>query len=239
MALITPSDLDVWVARNLADLSSRFWLLNLIVESGIETHVFGGIWYAAALFVLWTESVRGQQSSLRTGLLTILWASLLAGVFSLLAGLLMGWTPPRNHPEVAHLYPAGLWPNPNTSSFPSQSMAVYVAVAAGIASLRRALGTFVWVVAVMFVALPRLYVGGHYPTDILAGLVIGLAAYVLVANVVTSRLRRHLDSIVHERCWQRPLLILGFFVWILEIATGFHEAVWLIGAIKHNLLSGL
>lgn len=237
--MMNPAGFDIWVARYLASLSSRSWLLNFVVESGIETHVFGGIWYAAALFVLWTESIRLRQRSLRTGLLTILWASLLAGAFSVVAGLVIAWTPPRNHPDLAPLYPIGLWPNSNTNSFPSQSTAVYVAVAAGIRSLRRRLGTFLWVIAAVFVALPRLYVGGHYPTDVLGGLLVGVAAYWVAARLLEPRLSGRFASIIDgEHSWRRVLLVLGVFLWIFEIATGFHEAVWLIAAFRHNFLGG-
>lgn len=237
---MNPTGFDVWVVSFLAGVSATCPLLNLVVESGLETRVFGGVWYAAALFVLWTDSARFGDQRLRRGLLTIVWASLLAGAFSILVGLLIGWTPPRNRPDMMNRYPADLWPNLNTNSFPSQSTAVYVSVATGIRPLRRRLGTVLWLIAVVLVALPRVYVGGHYPSDVVGGVLVGLTAYLVAVRLLGPWLNDRLASVIAgERSWRAVVLLLTVFVWIFELATGFHEVVWLFAALKHHVLRGL
>ncbi|HXI54688.1 MAG TPA: phosphatase PAP2 family protein [Polyangia bacterium] len=59
------------------------------------------------------------------------------------------------------------------SSFPSDHAMVWGALAAGIGAVSVGAGALLFVVGVVVVCVPRIYVGQHYPTDILAGLAIG------------------------------------------------------------------
>jgi membrane-associated phospholipid phosphatase len=234
---MSPFGVDIWCMRQLASVSDRSALFNTLVETGLATHVLGGIWYAAAVFFLWTEAVRRRQPSTLRGLLTTLASSLLAGALSLIAGLLVAWTPPRNFPEVAPLYPDGFLPNSNTNSFPSQSTAVYLAVATGIYGVRPRLGAFLWVTTALFVALPRLYVGGHYPTDIGGGILAGLAAYLVARYWLVPWLGNHFAFILDgEASWRQVLVVLTLFLWMFELATGFQEASRLIAAFQGSSL---
>lgn len=67
------------------------------------------------------------------------------------------------------------------SSFPSDTSALAMALAAGIFRASRPWGIvcFLWVA--LIVCLPRIYVGYHYPSDIIAGAAIGIMATYFVA----------------------------------------------------------
>jgi len=65
------------------------------------------------------------------------------------------------------------------SSFPSDHAALFFSLATGIFLLSRAIGAFAFLFVLIFVALPRVYLGLHYPTDILAGGLLGVACVVL------------------------------------------------------------
>jgi undecaprenyl-diphosphatase len=105
------------------------------------------------------------------------------------------------------------------SAFPSDHAALFFALAAGIFTVSRRLGGLLLVHAVVVIALPRLYLGLHHPTDLIAGAGIG-AACALAAT--------------RERVWRRcapPVLGWGqrhgswfaalAFVLTFEIATLF------------------
>ena len=81
----------------------------------------------------------GQQEVCRRTL-TIVLGSLVAALLTVGAARAVSWPPPSAHPELAGLYPEDFPVNLNATSFPSQSTALYAAVAAGIYSLRRTLG---------------------------------------------------------------------------------------------------
>jgi undecaprenyl-diphosphatase len=62
------------------------------------------------------------------------------------------------------------------SSFPSDHAVYFFALATGIAIVSRRLGTWLLLYTLVMICLPRVYFGFHYPTDIIAGAVIGTAA---------------------------------------------------------------
>jgi len=85
----------------------------------------------------------------------------------------------RNRPYLDVHGVVALIPPPLTSAFPSGHTAAAVALVAPILYANR---TLFWIAAVMaaFVALGRIAVGVHYPTDILGGIAAGIAAYAMV-----------------------------------------------------------
>jgi membrane-associated phospholipid phosphatase len=94
----------------------------------------------------------------------------------------------RARPDVVRLDPS-----PPTSSFPSghtaASVALYVGVAWVIAALvqRQAARRLVWSIGLvlpLLVAAGRVYRGMHHPTDVLAGLILGVVGVVVANGVV-------------------------------------------------------
>lgn len=235
---MSPPTFDTWFMTRLAQLTAGRPLLDLIVNAGIEIHVFGGIWYAAALFLLWTDATRLHQRQVHARIVIILHASFLAMAIGALAGTLIAWTPPIHRPELGAFY-SRFEPNYNANSFPSVSTSVYFAVASGIYPLRRRMGIFLYGTAGLFVGLPRVYVGAHYPTDVVGGFVVGLAAYWLAARFSMRWLTARVVSVPDtHQSWRQVLFHVVLFGWIFEIGTGFHEVLWLTGAIEHYLASG-
>lgn len=120
-------------------------LFDLSVQSAIQHHVLGGFWFAGCLFVFWMQGARPSGQKVRERILTVLLRSSVAIAFALLAGDLASWVPPSRNPVLAHYSPDYLIENINDNSFPSQSTALYAAVAAGIFSLNKVIGSTVWV----------------------------------------------------------------------------------------------
>ncbi|HEX2331443.1 MAG TPA: phosphatase PAP2 family protein [Candidatus Angelobacter sp.] len=86
------------------------------------------------------------------------------------------------------------------SSFPSDHAALYFGVSVGILLASRRLGIISLLYSLLFISIPRMYVGLHYPSDILAGALIGTIAVLLVAlaplvrNTVQRLLRYELHN---------------------------------------------
>lgn len=74
----------------------------------------------------------------------------------------------------------------DNSSFPSDHATVFFSLATGLFFLSRRLGVAAVLYVVFFICLPRLYLGLHYPTDLLAGGVIGITTAV-AANLPAVR----------------------------------------------------
>ena len=221
------SSLDFWLASQMATLWGSYPLFDRIIQTLIRHNVLGGLWYGMALFVFWVRGKSSGQDRVQRRILTILVGSLIAILFSLLAEHAVDHMPPSRHPDLAGLFPNYMETNPNLNSFPSQSTTVYTCIAAGIYSLNRPAGMLLWGALALLVALPRMYVGGHYLSDVIAGLILGLAGYIIARRGLEQPLVSRVERLMEGSATFRTAAEIVVFVWILQVAVGFREANWL------------
>jgi undecaprenyl-diphosphatase len=237
-----PDRTDVWFAATMGRFMERWRLFGLGIQSAIIHDMLGGFWFALAVFVFWTEpgASASPQKTQRVG--TILIGSVFAVLLALLFGRLFGWLPPNRNPALAHFFPDYIFPNPNSNSFPSASTALYASVAAGIFSISRSIGAALWALVFLAVGLPRMFVGGHYASDVLAGALVGLVGY-LAARTWTepwlSRAEANLSARFRRRRWLRVAAEIVVFVWIFQLAVEFREVVWASHIIEFCLGRGV
>lgn len=103
----------------------------------------------------------------------------------------------------------------NWSSFPSDMAALFFGLAFGLFRLSRPLGVVLMVWAAGWICLPRLYLGIHYPSDLLAGGLLGVAAVLVTARTMRMRNgvlgRRVMGWLaVAERRWPQALYAAAF-----------------------------
>jgi undecaprenyl-diphosphatase len=108
------------------------------------------------------------------------------------------------------------------SSFPSDHASLFFCLAAGIFFMSRGLGMLALAYVFGFIALPKVYLGLHYPTDIIAGALVG----VLSSHGVHSSLK--IKTFIHERTMvlhrKSPgVFYAGFFLLSYQIADLFDE----------------
>jgi membrane-associated phospholipid phosphatase len=106
-------------------------------------------------------------------------AALLAAGGALGINLLISDLWYRARPFVAHPTVHLLVSHTRDASFPSDHAAAGFAIAAVLFSLHRRLGV-VALASATFISYARVYVGDHYPGDVAAGLVVGVAVAVLM-----------------------------------------------------------
>ena len=78
------------------------------------------------------------------------------------------------------------------------------------------MGLLAWLL--LFVAPARIFAGGHYPTDILAGLLLGFGSLRLVAYLMTKL--RPVENLVSS---QSRLFRLLLFLRLFEVGNGLRD----------------
>jgi undecaprenyl-diphosphatase len=120
------------------------------------------------------------------------------------------------------------------SSFPSDHAVLFVTLAVGLLLASRLLGSLALVYTFVAILFPRIYLGLHWPTDLLAGAAIGTA----LASIVAIPAYRDFVWRIAMRCWQRSPGIFAAFVFLLsyEIIDLFETPLAIAKAVlKHHL----
>lgn len=104
------------------------------------------------------------------------WTAALAFATSAILATMIGRVRPYLAiPGVRAIVP----PNIQAGSFPSSHTAVAIGIATALAFANVPIGVAAFLMALL-VAFGRIAAGMHYPTDILGGIVVGIAAFIIV-----------------------------------------------------------
>jgi len=204
--------------------------MDLAVQSGINHHVLGGLWYSSALFYFWVTGENIAERKIHTRVLTILIAIVIGIMLALVATSLVSWSPPSWH-ILQPTFPKYMALNINSNSFPSYSTTVYTAVAVGIYTLDRLTGFALLAGIPVVIALPRLYVGGHYLTDIVVGAALGLLGFALAYATFENLLKTRIEFAFARPRWRRVVGETLVFIAIWQITVEFEEVLWIKRAI--------
>jgi undecaprenyl-diphosphatase len=137
----------------------------------------GVVIYAVALVVLWLAADPGGERTFKVAALA---GAVSAGLALLVNRLVASaWERPRPyeaHPGVYHLTSS------HDPSFPSDHASAAFGIAVAILLIAGRVG-WLFLAAATVIALGRLFIGAHYPGDVLAGAAIGTAVALLVATL--------------------------------------------------------
>lgn len=191
-------------------------------------------WVFAAAFYLYWRRQEEAATWRRWRLLQVVVAFAVVLVISLLVRPWISWPAPALNPEFRTLYPRYFWREGSFDSFPSHSTLAYFTVSAGLWPLSRRVSVLLSAAVLGLVSLPRMYVGGHYPIDVLASLVLAAAVLPLVWRWrVPKKVGRWLTN---EGRGSR-LRELALILWVFELGEGFKGSTYILATIRHYILS--
>ncbi|WP_448191586.1 phosphatase PAP2 family protein [Azospirillum sp. sgz301742] len=120
------------------------------------------------------------------------------------------------------------------SSFPSDHAVLFFALSTAVWWSSRRVGAAAYVWTLVVICLPRVYLGLHFPTDILAGAVVGVAVMAVVLRMpLPAALPIWLTRLQSA---QPGLLYSAAFVVTLQMATLFEDSRRLLGGVAQVLL---
>ena len=187
----------------------------------------GGALVLAVFYFVWFEEAPDNRQTPRKR--DILLSTLLLGIPAVLMARVLVWNLPYRmrpifSPEL-HLRQAyGFDPSSLLawSSFPSDHAVLFFTLATGVSFANRKAGFLLYLHAIFFVSLSRIFLGIHYPSDILAGAVLGcgfgyLASWPSVQSLVRQPAAR-------SQTFSAGLFHAGFFYLAYETANLYADA---------------
>src|SRR5665213_136076 len=134
---------------------------------------YSPIIFALVLIGLWlTWTYRNQRGAALAGI---------SGVIALGIGQIVGAALPRDRPYLAHHATLLITHSPDTS-FPSDHATLAFAVGVMVWQFNRRLGTTLLLFGAV-TAFARVFVGAHYPSDVLGGAVLGSVVSLVIATL--------------------------------------------------------
>ena len=189
-------------------------------------------WMYAAVFYLYWRMNDERTKWRRSRLLEIFLAVSLAVLATLAFRPWIAWPAPSLVPAFQQLYPDYFWNSGNPNCFPSHSTLIYLIVAAGFWPFKRWLSALLMLLVFLLISLPRVYVGGHYPIDVVAAILLAALA-VWAARRISAQPR---VSELLGRLTSRNLVVEGLlFLWLFELAEGFRSGFYLLTSLARAL----
>ncbi|HEY2257062.1 MAG TPA: phosphatase PAP2 family protein [Variovorax sp.] len=228
--------IDLWAIRFLnsyAGVSHRF-------DAFMVSIAYNGLFKAGPLLVafwaLWFARDPLRQQYRRARIISALAAACFAAAVSVgVTHVLPLRRRPLIEPQLDFVLPFGMgaegWDR--ISSLPSDHAAMFFALAIGMCVVSRRWGSLAVLHVLLFIFLPRAYLGLHYVTDLAAGALIGLV-FVWICNA-----RWFLTSVSQRLLALEAVRPAIFYPAMFLISAGildlFHESRGLLGLVTHTL----
>lgn len=169
--------IDTPVLRFLGQFAHRSEAFDLFILDFVKLDLFKGAIVIAILWWIWFAAGPQLRQHRELVIQTVLGGAFAGLVSRVLQTVLARPRPINGATEFVRLFGISEfdvdWMQ-HIHSFPSDHAAFFGAVATGIFLANRRLGVFAFVWTLIVADLPRVYAGLHYPSDILAGLVLGI-----------------------------------------------------------------
>jgi membrane-associated phospholipid phosphatase len=170
--------------------SAALWPVRILTDFGKDTHVLSALGIALLLIAIIASRLRGTSRSVLLSLATRLQFLFLAVLVPILAGEMIKWVAGRGRPFVGGKADAfNFAPFTGTeayASFPSGHAITAFALAFAVAAVwPRA--RVVMIVYAFVIALTRLVLLAHHPSDVVAGALIGVIGAMFVRYWFSAR----------------------------------------------------
>ncbi|HET7584265.1 MAG TPA: phosphatase PAP2 family protein [Gemmatimonadaceae bacterium] len=201
----------------------RSWTFDAVMAFVQKSDLFKGGVVLAVLWWGWFRRSADKRRDREILLATIAGALASVAVARALAFALPFRTRPifvpSLHLQTAYtMNPAGLL---SWSSFPSDHAALFIGIATGFFFISRRIGAVALAYSLVVICFPRVYLGLHYPTDILVGAALGAA---LTSFACRPAVRERIANPALRFLERHPGMFYGiFFLATYQVAVLFND----------------
>ncbi|MDJ0951449.1 MAG: phosphatase PAP2 family protein [Alphaproteobacteria bacterium] len=218
------SGLDVSIITFVNSYAQRSPLLDQVVGGLNRVTLWGGAVVTGMLCYTWLAE-NGRLSSRNMAFVRSVVGATVAMLLTRGFQLVLPFRyRPRHDPELDFVLPVGVNAEAlqDWSAFPSDNAGFYMAVSTAVFLVDRRAGVFACAWTVVFILLPRLYSGAHYPSDLIAGAGIGI---VVMWGAFRAPLPEAVPRLLHwwEARHAVSLYVLAF-LFAYQTATTFNDA---------------
>lgn len=236
--------IDTGLIASISNVAAHSPGFTHVVETVVSSYIAKGVVLVGLLWWVWFKPERAEgpdREAIQRYHRELVVIAIVSGLIALAAGRLLAHNlpfrlRPMYEPALRAFYPEANVEEPvlrTWSAFPSDHAMLWFAVAMGILLASRPVGIYALLHAVVLIALPRIYLGLHYPTDVLAGAALGIGiTCVLNARVIRTRIAAPFLAFAQRY----PGVFYGAsFVLSFELATQFDE----LRVLAHGLIHGM
>ena len=215
--------LDEWLALCANYAAGRSPLLDKIVFDLSDSTLFKGGLFLAFYWWLWFQPGERRDDTRRTVVAAVIGGTIASVISRLLQIGLPFHRRPLHTPHLDVHVPLSIDPETLNawSSFPSDHAVLFFALCVPIWMRSRLLGFLAGLWTLLFICLPRVYLGYHYPSDILAGAVIGILMMLAFCAILARTTLP--DRIVRLEARRPGIFYAVAFVLTLELALLFYD----------------
>ncbi|WP_432262227.1 phosphatase PAP2 family protein [Cupriavidus sp. TMH.W2] len=213
---------DSTIIHFLNQFTFRWPLFDRALLATTQFYMLRGLPMIALLWWIW---FRDRADKRRDHEIVV--ATIVAGFCVLVLGRVMAhWLPfrarPLADPELGLRFLLGSEDTVRTwSSFPSDHAMLWCAVATGVMVASRRIGMLALAYAILFICMARVFVGLHYPTDVLGGAVLGVLTCLLLTQ---TRYREPIAApFLNFSERHQGLFHVGMFLLSFGLVTNFDE----------------
>lgn len=213
---------DAFVLEALKSWAGHSYIIDSAVAFLASSELLKG---AVFISVLWWYWFRGGDAAVVRRTREHLSCTLIAGIVAIVVARALALLLPfRVRPRFESSLDFSTAKNVGTyfvdwSSFPSDHAVLFAALAVGFGFVSLRLGVLAFIYMLIVIVFPRMYLGYHYPTDILVGLAIGI---VIGYGFNTTRFRRWLAGPIMQ--WEQHApssFYVMMFIVSFQVATMF------------------
>jgi undecaprenyl-diphosphatase len=212
----------------LFDYSVGFIANNTFIRTGIIVPMLVWLWFRAD-----EKLIETREFVIATTFLTVV-----ALVFVKILRSFLPFRPrPLHNSDIVFNLPFGVDSHSlfEWSSFPSDTAAFFFALSVGLFHISRFLGSIAIFYSFVAACLTRIYLGYHYPSDIIGGMIIGIIFGNITAKPHIRKSIAHFPMIWMRR--HRQAFYTCFFIMLVELTNVFNDAKEILQYINSLMLA--